>query len=43
MDSKVVKGQVKSETVDFENIKELKKKQVRGMLRKRAKKYECMI
>ena len=43
MDSKAVRSQTKSEIVDFEDIKQLKKKQTRGMLRKRAKKYECKV
>ena len=43
MDSKAIRGQNKSETVDFEDIKQLKKNQTWGMLRKRARKYECKI
>lgn len=27
--------------VEFEDINKLKKKKIRGLLRKRAKKYEC--
>lgn len=30
-----------SGVVEFENFDKLKKKNVRGLLRKRAKKYEC--
>ncbi len=28
-------------TVDFEDVNKLKNKKVRGLLRKRAKRYEC--
>ena len=28
--------------VDFEDVNKIKKKNVRGLLRKRARKYECM-
>lgn len=27
--------------VDFENVNQIKKKAVRGLLKKRAKRYEC--
>ena len=30
-----------SKTLEFTNLNQLKKKSVRGLLRKRAKKYEC--
>lgn len=38
-DSKQAAG---SGVVEFEDFNKLKKKTVRGLLRKRAKKYECM-
>ena len=33
-------AQVRAGVVDFQNVNEIKKKSVRGLLRKRAKKYE---
>lgn len=29
--------------VEFEDVEKLKKKKVRGLLRKRARKYECKL
>jgi hypothetical protein len=32
-----------SKVVEFEDINQIKRKSVRGLLRKRAKKYECKV
>ena len=44
-ESKLVNNnaEAKDGTVDFMNVNILKKKSVRGLLKKRAKKYDCKI
>jgi hypothetical protein len=41
--SKYVQKDQTSGVVDFEDVKKIHKKNVRGLLRKRAKKYECTV
>ena len=43
MESRTKGGQTKTGTVDFHDINQLKKKSVRGLLQKRAKKYACIF